>query len=175
MEGAAMAAAPRVLGGGGTDAETRSVQFDFAKPAGRIAVAAGLIYLIGHLLDFGILWILQRQPGLQWEFVALARTAEAFPDMIVATALIYIGLYTTGSLGLVTSRMLATLTVLMGVAGLAIMGLMVLNYLGIRAEVSPEAAATVRSSVLKTVSLAALYAAFLIPAGILGYRVRSRR
>lgn len=165
-------AAPRVLGGG---VRPDAAQLDFAKPAGRIALVAGLIYLIGHLLDFGILWILQRQPGLQWEFVALARSAEAFPDMIVATALVYLGLYITGSLGLWNSRLLATLTVLMGLAGLSIMVVMLLNYLSIRASVDPAAAGAVRSSVIKTVSLGALYAAFLIPAGILGFRVRTER
>jgi hypothetical protein len=167
-------AAPKVLGGGGSsDALARDL--DFAKPAGRIALVAGLIYLIGHLLDFGILWILQREPGLQWEFVALARSAEAFPDMIVATALIYLGLHVTDSLGLWSSRLLATLTTLMGLAGLAIMVVMLLNYLSIRASVNPAAAGAVQSSVFKTVSLAALYAVFLIPAGILGFRVRRVR
>lgn len=163
-------AAPRVVVG-----RTERTDFrDFARPAGRIAIVAGLIYLLGHLLDFGILWIFQRQPGIQWEFVALARSAEAFPDLIVATALVYLGLQLTNSLGVWRNRALSTWVILMGLAGLAIMAVMVLNYLSIRADVAPAAADAVRSSVIKTVSLAALYAVFLIPAGILGFRVKSR-
>ena len=173
-------AASRVVGGEkvvGGDQAKRSFDYvgrDYARPAGLVAVAAGLIYLIGHALDFGILWVLQRQPGLQWEFVALTRTVDAFPDLIVATALLYVGLQLGGRLGPVSNRLLGSLVVFLGLGGLAIMALMVLNYLGMRSSIAPTAAATVQSAVLKTLCLAALYAVVLIPAGIISLRAQRR-
>src|SRR5262245_24851134 len=95
--------------------------------------------------------------------------------MIVATALIYLGLNVTDGLGPWRNRLLSSFVVLMGLAGLSIMGLMVLNYLAIRQQVDPAAASAVQSTVIKTVSLGALYAVFLIPAGILGFRVNGPR
>lgn len=166
--------APRVVGGSAKDVQKPVPAGGFAKAAGRIAAVAGVIYLIGSLIDNGILWILQRQEGIQWEFVALTRTAENFPDVIVATGLLYLGLESMGRLRVWSNRLMASWVLLLGLIALGMLALTVLNWIGIQSAVNPDAQDVVRQSFIKTSSLTTLYALLLIPAGILGFRVGTR-
>lgn len=145
---------------------------DFAKPTGRVLWVAGLIYLLGSLLDFFVLWVLQNQGGVQFEFVALSNTAEGFPRLIVATALIYAGLHISGVNRVWAYRTLAALLVVLGLAALAMLALLGLNYATISSAVTPEGRGLFRSTVVKTGLLNLMYVTALLPLGILGFRTR---
>jgi hypothetical protein len=139
------------------------------------ALAAGLIFLIGSLVDVGTLWIGQRQEGPQWEFVAVGSTLEAFPRFALALALVGLGLHSRVLLGTIASKLvpvgMIVFAFLAGVLGV----LMGMDYLALRAEVLPEAAQVFRSTAMKSVSLSALYVVALMLFGILGLRSAGTR
>ncbi len=147
---------------------------DLTRPAGRFVAWAGVVYAVAIVVDVAILWFGQNQDSVQFEFVALSRTAEAFPRFILATALIYAGLGILKSASLAVYRLLSAWVLALGVAALAVVGLTVLNYLTMASTVTPEAKQLFRSAVVKTGGLGALYVLFLIPLGILGFRTRRR-
>ena len=142
----------------------------FSRPVSRAAFAAGLIYLVGSVTDLGILWLAQRQPGVQWEFVAITNTVEAWPRMVLAIGLLYAALYFAGSMSVVAYRVLGAGLLGLGIVALALGGLMVLNYLQVSGNLQGDAAGLIRSSVLKTELLCALYVVTLGPIGGLGLR-----
>lgn len=147
---------------------------DFAGVASRALWVAGLVYLLGSLLDLGILWLGQNAGNVQFEFVALTRTAEGFPRLLVATALIYGGLYLGGSEALWAYRLLAVWLLALGLAALAVLALTGLNYASISGTVTEEGRALFRTSVIKTAGLSLLYVLSLLPLGILGFSTRKR-
>lgn len=145
------------------------------RSAGWLATAAGVIYLVGSLVDFGILWLLQRQDTLQWEFVALVQTAEGFPRLVLGAALILAGSSLRGVPARWTHRAIGALVVLLALGAAAIGALAGLNYLSMAGSLQGEAGGLFRSASVKTVALSALYVCVLLPAGIAGLRVgRSR-
>ena len=163
-----------VIVGGQNDRRSEAGGWDFSGAVSRTSLVAGLAVLIATLFDFGVLWIGQRQAALQWEFVATTRTMESFDNLITSTALVYLGLFMSDRLGVWANRILCTWLLALGFLALALLGLAVLNYLGLRADVQPQAASLFRTSLVKTVFLALLYAGLLFPAGLLGFRSRRR-
>lgn len=147
---------------------------DLSRAAGRFVTWGGVLYLIAILVDLGILWIGQNQDSVNFEFVALTRTADAFPRFILATALIYAGLWIVKSDSLGAFRALSAWVLLLGVAAMVVVGLTTLNYLTLASTITPEAKAVFRTAVVKTGGLGTLYVLFLIPLGILGFRTRRR-
>lgn len=145
---------------------------DLPGAAGRFVTWAGVVYLIAIVVDIAILWFGQRQEGLNFEFVALNRTSEAFPRFILATALIYAGLGLMQSASLTAYRALAGWVLVLGTMALIVVSLTTLNYLSMASTVTPEAKVMFRAAVVKTGGLGALYVLFLIPLGILGFRTR---
>lgn len=150
------------------------ISHDFGRVAGRGLLVAGLIYLLGNAVDLGVLWIGQYQDDINWEFVALNNTASALPDIIIAVALIYGGLYVMGSTRVWAYQTLAILFIALAIGSAVVLGLLILNYLSIASQVAVEATQQFRSIVVKTGALSVIYIAFLLPAGILGLRTRSR-
>lgn len=163
-----------VIVGGHNDRRSEAGGWDFSDTVARLLLVAGSAVLIATLFDFGLLWIGQRQNAIQWEFVATTRTMENFDNLITSTALIYLGLYMADRVGVWINRILCTWVIVMGLMALALLGLAVLNYLGLRADVQPQAVSLFWTSMLKTAFLALLYAGFLFPAGLLGFRSRRR-
>lgn len=163
-----------VIVGGQSDRRSEAGGWDFSGTVSRSILVAGLAVLIATLFDFGILWIGQRQNSIQWEFVATTRTMEGFDNFITATALVYLGLFMSDRLGVWINRILCIWTLALGLVALALLGLAMLNYLGLRADVQPQAASLFRTSMVKTAFLALLYAGLLFPAGLLGFRSRRR-
>ena len=82
---------PRVLAGQSEPTSARVSSS--AGPTSAAVMVAGLVYFVGSLIDLGILWLGQRQAGLQWEFVAITNTADAMPRLILALALLYLGVH----------------------------------------------------------------------------------
>ncbi|MGH7552746.1 MAG: hypothetical protein ACREMQ_06925 [Longimicrobiales bacterium] len=142
----------------------------FQAHAWLVLSAAGLIFLLGTLLDFVILWGFQRQAVPQWEFTALASTAEGLPRLILALALIYAAMHARGSTSLLGYRFLALGLIFIGLAGAAIGALMVTDYFALRAMVNPEAISILQSTTIKTLALCTLYVFVLLPVGIVGMR-----
>lgn len=140
----------------------------FRRHVARGFYAAGVIFLVGTALDLAILWVFQRQPGPQWEFSALASTAEGLPRLVLAIALLYGGLYTAASTSLLAYRFLALIAILIALAGAAVGGLMLSDFFVLRRQVSPEGLSIFRSTVLKTLVLCGMYVFVLFPLGVLG-------
>lgn len=147
---------------------------DLAGTAGRFVAGAGVIYLLAIVIDLGILWLGQRQEGPNFLFVALTRTAEAFPRFILGTALVYAGLALTKTASLALYRALAGWVLLLGTVALVLVAMTGMNYMSMSGSVVPEAQGVYRSAVIKTGGLGLLYVLFLIPLGILGFRTRRR-
>lgn len=145
---------------------------DLSRVAGRFVAWGGVLYLVAIMVDLAVLWIGQNQGGPNFEFVALTRTSEAFPRFILATALIYTGLWILRSDSLQVFRMMAAWVTFLGIAATVVVGLVILNYLTMASTVTPEANEIFRSAVIKAGGLGALYVLFLIPLGILGFRTR---
>ena len=139
-----------------------------AMPVSRVFLALGVIYLVGTLVDLGILWFGQRQAGLQWEFVALTNTVEAWPRLVLGLGMMYLGVYIGDVRAQWPYRVLSGSVLLLGVGALALGGLMALNYLQVRDGMPAESASIVNSSVLKTGILCGLYVLLLIPSGVMG-------
>lgn len=136
--------------------------------ASRILAIAGLVYLVGSAIDLGVLWIMQRQPGIQWEFVAVSNTAEAWPRLILAVGLLYSAAVLSGTRSVWLFRALSGLTLALGLLAAVLGGVMMLNYLSVS---GPDAASgMIQAAAYKTFALCALYFVLLVPAGILGLR-----
>lgn len=147
---------------------------DLSGTAGRFVAGAGIVYLIAIVIDLGILWLGQRQDGPNFMFVALTRTAEAFPRFILGTALVYAGVALIKTASLTLYRALAGWVLVLGTVAAVLLAATAVNYLGMSSAVLPEAQDVFRASVVKTGGLSALYTLFLIPLGILGFRTRRR-
>lgn len=150
------------------------VVHDFSGVVSRALWVAGLVYLLGSLLDLGILWFAQNPGGIQAEFVALTRTTEAFPRLFVSTALIYAGVYLGGTVAPWIYRLLAIWLVVLGLIALAVLGLLGLNYPSMSANVTEEGRAIFRSAIVKSGGLSVLYVLSLLPLGLLGFSTRKR-
>jgi len=157
---------PRVLAGQSEPTSARVSSS--AGPTSAAVMVAGLVYFVGSLIDLGILWLGQRQAGLQWEFVAITNTADAMPRLILALALLYLGVHLRGSGNGPMAKVLPSLMLLLGLVAVALGGLMTLNYFQLSGTVEGEAVALLRTSVIKTVSLCALYSVTLLPLSIRG-------
>lgn len=59
-----------------------------ARHGARLALLAGLILLIGTAVGLGTLWLLQRQPTAQWEYVALGTTTNSYPILLLSAVLL---------------------------------------------------------------------------------------
>lgn len=133
--------------------------------------AVGGLFLVGSLIDVGVLWLLQRQDNPQWEFVAIVNTLEAFPRFGLAAAFFFAALYFRRSVSLGMYRLVAGVMVALGLVA-ALLGAMVITDYYVLSEFAqgPEALAALQSTSAKAVALSMLYFWVLVPLGILGAR-----
>lgn len=143
-----------------------------ARHGARLALVAGLILLIGVVLDLGTLWVLQKQPSVQWEFVALGTTTNAYPFLLLSAVLLYLSLAMGQSDSLVAYRAVGGLVFGMGLLGLAVLLLIVTKYVALvkQAGLPDDAIPFFRSVLIKSGGLSAVYALCLVPVGLLGLR-----
>lgn len=132
--------------------------------------AVAIIYLIGTILDLGILWVLQRQDNVQWEFVAVTRTVEGWPRMILAVAAAFLALYVRGNSSRIAFGLLGAVLIVLGLGGAGLGALAVMEYLPLHRMAEGAGADMLRSSTVKTLTLSALYFLLLVPAGVLALR-----
>ncbi len=132
--------------------------------------AAGIIFLLGAVLDVIVLWGFQHGEGPGWEFTALASTIEGTPRIALGAALIAIGLYVRGSTSLWQYRLLGLALLITGIGG-AIVGVMLLSdFFILRRDIDPTQLAMFNSVVFKALALSGLHAVVLVPLGVLSMR-----
>ena len=133
-------------------------------------MAVGLLYLLGSLVDLGTLWGLQRQPGPNWEFVAIGSTLDALPRFGLAFGLLMLGSWAGGSGGTIL-RICGAGLLLVGAAAGVLGVLLVTDYLAIVAGGVPEPAAVMaRASTIKGAAIGGLGLILFVTAGIVSVR-----
>jgi len=143
-----------------------------ADNAARVFAGAGAILLIGAFLDLFALWVLQRQPTIQWEFVALGTTTNTYPVLAISAALFYGALALKGTESLARYRLVAIYSVLLGLMGLTVAFLIGTNYLAVRrgANISTEAAPVFQGLLIKSGGTSVLFGLVMLVVGLLGLR-----
>jgi hypothetical protein len=143
-----------------------------ADNAARVFAAAGAILLIGALIDLFALWVLQRQPTIQWEFVALGTTTNSYPVLAISAALFHGALALKGTDSLGQYRLAAAYVVLLGLMGLTVGFLIGTNYLAVRrgANITGQAAPIFRGLLLKSGGTSLLFGLVMLAVGLLGLR-----
>ena len=126
------------------------------------------VLLVGTALDYGILWIGQRQDTLTWEYVAIVNTVEGMGSLIVALALAYAAFYVSGRRSVAVERALAGLVMMVGVFGGALGFLLIMDYLALRSTMEPTAAELFTTTTVKGMTLSGLYFFVLVPIGLRG-------
>lgn len=144
-------------------------QARYASPVARILWATGVIFLFGTLVDLAVLWFGQRQPGLQWEFVAVSNTAEAWPRLVLGLALLYMGGLVERRAGEAFFRFLGGATLLLGLGAGVVGAVAALNALTLLHAGSGNIG-MVRAAAAKTLALCLLYFVLLVPLGAMGLR-----
>lgn len=136
------------------------------------AWAASGMFMVGSIIDVGVLWLLQRQDQPQWEFVAIANTLDAFPRFALAIALLYAALYFGRSSSIAVYRVAAVGLVFLGLAAAALGALMVTDYFALAklAGQQPQALEMIRTTSIRAVILSGVYVILLVPLGIIGLR-----
>jgi hypothetical protein len=147
-----------------------------AAAASRVFAAVGAILLVGAVLDLFALWVLQRQPTIQWEFVALGTTTNTYPVLGISAALFAGALAFKGSDSARTYRLAALYVILLGLMGLAVGALIGTNYLAVRkaANVTGQAAGVFKGLLVKSGGTSLLFGLVMLAVGVLGFR-RTRR
>jgi hypothetical protein len=139
--------------------------------AGRVLLATGILYLIGSLVDLGTLWGLQRQPGPNWEFVAIGSTLDAIPRFGLAFALVAAGLVACAYRGMALYRACGVALLLFGVAAAGLAGMLVTDYFAVVSNGIPEqAVAMVRSTTIKGTLIGGLSFVLYVGVGFLSLR-----
>jgi hypothetical protein len=142
----------------------------------RLFVAAGAILLIGVLVDLFTLWVLQKQPTVEWEFLALSTTTNSYPLLLLSVTLLYGGLALGRSSSVSAYRLAAVLVLLLGVFGLTIGFLLGTNYLALTRAAKPtaQAAMLAKSQAMKAVGISLMFGGLMAIMGVLGLRLKKR-
>lgn len=145
---------------------------DFSGRVAMVMLAAGLLLLIGSLIDVGVLWILQRQPNPQWEFAAGVRTLDASTRFGSAFGFLYLAAFLSGRASVGLYRVMGAVLILFAFGILVVAGVVATDYLALNRMVTdqPEAMALFRSSTVKSVSVAAVAFILFLTAGIFSVR-----
>lgn len=156
----------------------RGAQVELSGPAAtqvaRVMMGIGLMFLVGSVVDLAVLWIGQRLPTVQWEFVAITNTAESLPRFALALGLIYLSLFIGHSRSAWAYRLLGGMLVALGVANIALMALLAMDYLAMVGNVNPDGLTAFRSTFTKSFSLTGIYALIALSLGILGTKTAAR-
>ena len=133
-------------------------------------LGAGLLLTVGSLIDTGVLWIAERQGSSQWEFVATTNTLNSLPRLMLGVALL-VGAAYAARISLTPTRfVLMGGVILIGLAGLALGGLVTLDYLELRRSLNPQALPALRGEAVKALGISVLDVVALIPIGLMGLR-----
>jgi hypothetical protein len=134
--------------------------------------AGAAVLLLGSGVDLIVLWGLQFQANLQWEFVAIVNTLEAYTRLVLGASLIFAALVIGASTSIWRYRAASLLLLLLGLAAGAMGLLLLTDYFPLSqiAEGQPGAPGALTVTAAKGLMLSAVYTCVLVPLGILGLR-----
>lgn len=144
---------------------------------GAIGMAAAAAFLLlGTAVDWTSLWILQRQPSPQWEFVAVGSTLEGFTRPVLGLAFAFCALVFGRVARVWAYRLVAGLMLLFGLAAAALAAIMVSDYfiLSELARDQPQVLGVFRSNTIEAVATGGLCFLLLVPGGLLAMRAIRR-
>ena len=145
----------------------------FARRAAQALWAAGGVIVIGTLLDWLVLWLLQRQPSTQWEYVAFQNSLEAIPRAAIGLALIAGGLHLGRVRSATAFRVLGAAFLVLALAAAVIGVLLVMDYFVLGKMVAgraPAAHAMLKTVTARSLGLSALFTIVLGVTGLVGMR-----
>lgn len=135
------------------------------------SMAAGILMLLGSLVDLGTLWILQRESSPQWEFAAISNTVDAIPRLVFALGFLVLALYFKENATVLGYRLIAVGFLLIGAGSLALGGLIAMSYFPLaKLATQPEVYTMLRSITIKTLALSGIYFLVTVPIGLAGLR-----
>ena len=135
---------------------------------------ASIPLFIGNFIDLGTLWLLQRQSGPAWEFIAIGNTIDAYPRLALALGLMYPAVYFQKWNRVAVYRALSALLIVFALSA-ALLGVMqFMDFLVLRRQATPDSLALLRSTMIKGVGLSGVFFLLLGFFGLAGFR-RPRR
>ena len=148
-----------------------------ARLAARFLWAVGAIVVIGVGVDLFTLWVLQRQTTVGWEFVALGATTNSYPMLMLGAAMFYVALALGRSSSVRAYRGTAGFVVLLGLMGLAVCALLVMNYFALKGatKLGPGMVPMFRGVMVKSGALSLIFGAVMLALGIFGFRMPQGR
>lgn len=144
----------------------------FIRHGARGLWAGAAVLLLGSTVDLLVLWGLQFQANLQWEFVAIVNTLEAYTRLVLGVSLMFAALAIGRSASVLWYRAVAILLLVLGLAA-GVMGVLLLtDYFPLSqiAEGQAGARGALTVTAAKGLMLSAVYTCVLVPLGILGLR-----
>jgi len=130
-----------------------------------LLIGGGAGLLLATILDWAVLWVVQRHGDAQWQFTAVVTTLDHYSLLLIGLGGVLGGCYLRGvDRRWVTNGVgLMALLGALGAVGLAL--LLAKDFLAIRRGIDPDAVAGFRAAVVKGLSLAGIYAFTLGQAG----------
>lgn len=130
------------------------------------------VLLLGSAIDLAVLWGLQFQSSLQWEFVAIVNTLEAYTRLVLGVALIFAALAVGRTTSLARYRVAGILFLALGIVAAALGFLLLTDYFPLSRMAENQAAArnALTVTAAKGLMLSGVYTIVLVPLGILGLR-----
>lgn len=145
-----------------------------ANPRAAIAsllTGLGLALLVAAIIDIAVLWTIQRESNAQAEFAALTTTLDNFSLVVIALAALGGALLLKDS-GVGALRVLGAVCLIAGaVAGFTGV-LLLLDFFQVRGLMQGPARPLFLATAVKGLTLAGVYALFLLAAGLRGLRGR---
>ena len=135
--------------------------------------AAGIVLVAGTILDWLVLWVLQRQPAIQWEYVAFENSLEAIPRAAIGLALIAGALHFARVRPGTGFRLVGLGFLLLALLAAAIGALLGMDYFVLAkmaAGQAPVARTMLKTVTARSLGLSALFTVVLGVTGILGLR-----
>lgn len=144
----------------------------FARHGARGLWAAAAVLLLGTAVDLFVLWGLQFQASMQWEFVAIVNTLEAYTRLVLGVGLAYGALVFSRSSSLWAYRSAGALMLLLGLAAATLSLLLITDYYPLSrfADGQGVAQGALTVTAVKGLLLGGVYSLVLIPLGILNLR-----
>jgi len=166
---------PEVLLGDRRSTRPTGEPESLARLAGRFLTGAAAIIVVGVGVDLFTLWVLQRQSSAGWELAALGATTNSYPILLVSAAMFYMALALGRSGSIRLYRLAAVYVVLLGLLGLGVFLLLVMNYFALKGAASPAAMTMFKSVVAKSGGLSVVFGSVMLVLGVLGFRAPRAR
>lgn len=143
---------------------------------GVLVWGAAIALILATLADIGVLWILQRMPTTEWEFIAVSRSLDQGLNLIAGFGFAGVGIgLGSGRYAKVALRAVGGFALLCALGAFVLEVLMIMDYLALRGDVTPESGGGFNGTVAKALLLGTLYALVLLFGGISALRSASNQ